>query len=133
VIERIKNMSLDENLAPYQSTKKTRPYHNGPLKWIIKTLESVHPYEVRKIGTNIFSRKYGGDVDNSNLGDLDDIDVSYDCELNLSTNFVPTSFEQDTSHDEWKEAMKKEYDSLIKSGTWKLVDPPFGTKTIDSK
>ena len=32
------------------------------------------------------------------------MDVSYDCELNLSTNFEPTSFEESTSHDEWKEA-----------------------------
>jgi hypothetical protein len=30
---------------------------------------------------------------------------SYDCELNLSTNFEPTSFEEVVSHDEWKEAM----------------------------
>jgi hypothetical protein len=24
----------------------------------------------------------------------------------------------------------QEYDALIKNGTWKLVDPPFGTKPI---
>jgi hypothetical protein len=58
------------------------------------------------------------------------MDVSYDCELNLSTNFKPTSFEEVVSHDEWKESMQKEYDALIKNGTWKLVDPPFGTKPI---
>jgi hypothetical protein len=69
------------------------------------------------------TRQDGGDVDNSNSGDVDDMDVSYDCDLNLSTNFEPTSFEEATSHDEWKEAMQKEYDALIKNGTWKLVDP----------
>jgi hypothetical protein len=26
--------------------------------------------------------------------------------------------------------MQKQYDSLIKNGRWKLVDPPFGTKSI---
>eukprot|EP00253_Pinus_taeda_P016505 PITA_16505 len=52
------------------------------------------------------------------------MDVSYDCELNLSTDFEPTSF---------KEAMQKEYDALIKNGTWKLVDPPLGTKPISCK
>jgi hypothetical protein len=56
------------------------------------------------------------------------MDVSYDCELNLSTNLELTSFKEVASHDEWKEPMKKEYDALIKNGTWKLVDPPFGTK-----
>eukprot|EP00253_Pinus_taeda_P025567 PITA_25567 len=29
--------------------------------------------------------------------------------------------------------MQKEYDALIKNGTWKLVDPPLGTKPIGSK
>jgi hypothetical protein len=61
------------------------------------------------------------------------MDVSYDCELNLSTNHEPTSFKVATSHDEWKEAMQKEYDDLMKNGTWKLVDPPYGTKLIGYK
>eukprot|EP00253_Pinus_taeda_P035466 PITA_35466 len=50
------------------------------------------------------------------------MDVSYDCELNLSTDFEPTSFKEDASHDEWKEAMQKEYDALIKNGIWKLKE-----------
>eukprot|EP00253_Pinus_taeda_P032404 PITA_32404 len=29
--------------------------------------------------------------------------------------------------------MQKEYDALIKNGTWKLDDPPFGTKPIGCK
>eukprot|EP00253_Pinus_taeda_P024919 PITA_24919 len=29
--------------------------------------------------------------------------------------------------------MQKEYDALIKNGTWKLVDPPLGTKPIGYK
>eukprot|EP00253_Pinus_taeda_P032024 PITA_32024 len=37
------------------------------------------------------------------------------------------------SHDEWKEPMQKEYDALIKNDTWKLVDPPLGTKPIGCK
>eukprot|EP00253_Pinus_taeda_P002719 PITA_02719 len=61
------------------------------------------------------------------------MDVSYDCELKLSTDFEPTSFKEDASHDEWKEAMQKEYDALIKNDTLKLVDPPFGSKTIGCK
>eukprot|EP00253_Pinus_taeda_P012520 PITA_12520 len=61
------------------------------------------------------------------------MDVSYDCELNLSKDFEPTSFKEVASHYEWKEAMQKEYDSLIKNDTWKLVDPPLGTKPIGCK
>jgi hypothetical protein len=67
------------------------------------------------------------------LGDVDGMDVSYDCELNLSINLEPNSSEEATSHDECKEAMQKEYDALIKNGTWNLVDPPFGTEPIGYK
>eukprot|EP00253_Pinus_taeda_P036184 PITA_36184 len=61
------------------------------------------------------------------------MDVSYDCELNLSTDFEPASFKEAASHDAWKEVMQKEYDALIKNDTWKLVDPPLGTKPIGCK
>eukprot|EP00253_Pinus_taeda_P028748 PITA_28748 len=75
--------------------------------------------------------KNGGDVDDSDSPI--DMDVSYDCELNLSTEFEPTSLKEVSSHDEWKEAMQKEYDALINNGTWKLVDPPLGTKPVGCK
>ena len=61
------------------------------------------------------------------------MDVSFDCEFNLSANFEPTSFEEDSTRVEWKEAMQNEYDALMKNGTWKLVDPPIGTKPIGYK
>ena len=61
------------------------------------------------------------------------MDVAYNCELNFSTDLEPTSFKEDSSHDEWNEAMPKEYNALIKNGTWKLVDPPLGTKPIGCK
>jgi hypothetical protein len=82
-------------------------------------------------GTRISTRKNdASDIDNSESGDVNDIDVSFNYELNLSTNIEPNSFEEDASHDEWKEAMQKEYGFLIKNGTWKLVDPQFETKPI---
>ena len=50
VIERIRRLNLEENEAPPADQL-------GPsrkiLKWAIKTLGSVHPYEVRKVGTRI--------------------------------------------------------------------------------
>ena len=61
------------------------------------------------------------------------MDVSFDCEFNLSTNVEPTSFEEASTLVEWKEAMQNEYDALIKNGTWKLVNPPVGTKPIGCK
>ena len=51
----------------------------------------------------------------------------------MSTYFEPTSFKGTASCDEWKEVMQKEYDALIKNGTWTLVDPPLGTKPIRCK
>eukprot|EP00253_Pinus_taeda_P024037 PITA_24037 len=61
------------------------------------------------------------------------MDVSYDCELHLCTDFEPNSFKEYASHDEWKEEMQKEYDALIKNCTWKVVDPPLGTIPIAYK
>eukprot|EP00253_Pinus_taeda_P029305 PITA_29305 len=129
VIDRIERLNLDS--FPTQSMEQRGPFEKGPPKWLIKTLESVHPDEVRKTGTRNSNQKNGGDVDGSDSPV--DMDVSYDCELNLSTDFEPTSFKEAASHDEWKEAMQKEYDALIKSGTWKLVDPPLGTNLIGCK
>ena len=79
------------------------------------------------------SRQDGGNVDNSNSGDVDNMDVSYDCELSLYTNLEHNSFEESIAHDKWKESMQKEYDTVIKNGTWKLVEPPFKTKLIGCK
>ena len=42
---------------------------------------------------------------NSSLGDVEDMDVSYDCELNSFSNLEPTSFEEFFVHDEWKQVM----------------------------
>jgi hypothetical protein len=36
------------------------------------------------------------------------MDVSYDCELSLSTNLELDSFKEATSRDEWKEDIQKE-------------------------
>jgi hypothetical protein len=83
---------IDENSTPSQSAKQPGPSQKGPPKWLTKTLESVHPDEVGKTGTRLSSKQDGGNVDNSNSSDVDDMDVSYDCELNLSTNLEPTSF-----------------------------------------
>jgi hypothetical protein len=48
VIERNEKISLDENSTPSQPNEQLGPSRNGPPKWLIKTLESVHLNEVRK-------------------------------------------------------------------------------------
>ena len=107
VIDRIGRLNLDS--IPTQSTEQPGPSEKGPPKWLTKTLESVHLDEVGKIGTRNSNQQNGGDVDDSNSPI--DMEVSYDCELNFSIDFEPTSFKEATSHDEWKEAMQKEYDA----------------------
>jgi len=101
VIDKIRRLNLDS--FPNQSTEQLGPSKKGPPKWLTKTLESVHPDEVGKTGTRNTNRQNGGDIDDSDLPI--DMDVSYDCELNLSTYFKPTSFKEVASHDEWKEVM----------------------------
>eukprot|EP00253_Pinus_taeda_P001702 PITA_01702 len=113
VIDRIGRLNFDS--FPTQSMEQPGPSEKGPPKWLTKILESVHLDEVGKIGTINSNRQNGGDVDDSNSPI--DMDVSYDCELNLSTDFEPTSFKDAASHDEWKEATQKEYYALIKNDT----------------
>jgi hypothetical protein len=73
VTERIEKLRLDDNSSPYQSIEQPGPSHNGPPKWPTKTLEIVHLDEVGKTRTRLFSKQDGVNVDNSNLGDVDDI------------------------------------------------------------
>jgi hypothetical protein len=86
VIERNEKLKLDEKSTPSQSTEQPRSSQKGPTKWITKTFESVHPDQAGNIGTTMSSRQYGGNVDNSNSCDGYEMDVSYNCELNLYTN-----------------------------------------------
>ena len=91
-------INLNGKATPSQVVEKPRPPYNGP-KSHIKTLESVHIDEVGNIGTKNSTRQDGGDEDNSNLGNVNYINVSHGCELNLSSKFEPTSFEEVSSHD----------------------------------
>ena len=59
----------------------------------MKTLENVHPDEVGNIGTRSLTRQEdGGDVGNLDSGNANDLDVSYDCELNLNASLNQLSF-----------------------------------------
>lgn len=51
----------------------------------------------------VSTNKYGDDVVNLDSIDVDDMNVSHDCELNLSSNFKLNSFKETSSHDQWKE------------------------------
>ena len=121
MIKRIGRLSINDEAPP---ADQPGPSRKIPI-WATKTLESVHPDEVGKTGTRSSKiHEDGGEADNSG----DDMDVSFDCEFNLSANF-----EEASTRVEWKEAMQNEYDVLMKNGTWKLVDPPVGTKPIGCK
>ena len=87
VIESIERMNLDYNSTPYQLFGPSTPSYKVPQKWIINTLEIVHLDEVGKTKNRIYTRQYGGDVDSLDASGVDDMDVSYDSYLNLSTNF----------------------------------------------
>ena len=89
-------MNHEENEAA--PADQLEPSKNIP-KWAKKTLESVHPDEVGKTGTRNSTRQDdGGEADNSG----DDMDLSFDCELNLYANFEPTFFIEAIECDKWK-------------------------------
>ena len=86
MIERIGRISINDEAPPADQPGPSRKIP----KWDTKTLESVHPDEVGKTGTRSSKIHEDGGADNSG----DDMDVSFDCEFNLSANFEPTSFEE---------------------------------------
>ena len=87
VIENIRSLNLEKNVAPPPADQH-RPSKKIP-KWAIKILEIVHPKEVGKTKViNSTRQEDGGEA--NNLGD--DMDVSFDCEGNLSAKFEETSF-----------------------------------------
>eukprot|EP00253_Pinus_taeda_P003263 PITA_03263 len=60
--------------------------------------------------------------------------IPYNPQQNVVVEFrEPSCFEEAANCGEWKDAMKKEYDSFIKNGNWRLVDPPVGVKPIGCK
>jgi hypothetical protein len=59
-------LNLDGNASPSQSVEQPGPSQKFP-KWVMKTLESVHPDEVGKTETRSSTRQ-------DNRGDVDDSD-----------------------------------------------------------
>lgn len=58
------------------------------------------------------------------------------CGLFMTSDMEPETYKEITDHpqkEKWLEAMKAEYDSLMKHGTWILVDRPSDRKTTKSK
>jgi hypothetical protein len=55
VIERTEMLNLDGNATTSQLVEQPRTSQKCP-KWLIKTLESVHPNEVGKIGNQKFNK-----------------------------------------------------------------------------
>jgi hypothetical protein len=43
---------------------------------------------------------------------------------NISNVIEPMSFNEDNEHEEWREEMEEEYDSIMKNKTWELTELP---------
>ena len=73
MIERIGRLSINDEADQPGPSRKIP-------KWATKTLESVHPDEVGKMGTRSSTKQDdGGDANNSNSSDVEDLDISYEC------------------------------------------------------
>ena len=110
VIERIERISINDEAPPADQPGPSRKIP----KWATKTLESVHLDEFGNMVTRSSTRQEdGGEADNPS----DDMDASFDCELNLYANLEPNSFKEASTHAEWKESMHNENYALMNNGT----------------
>ena len=107
--------NLEDNNGSEESDSILQPTLEEPISKTLETEQTLQQSARRSTQTKIMPKRY------------DEI------ELNFSIVNEPTTFEEATSCNEWKDAMQKEYDALIKNGTWRLVDPPIGNKPIGSK
>jgi hypothetical protein len=51
----------------------------------------------------------------------------------ISNVIEPMGFDEDNEHDEWKNAMEEEYESIMKNSTWELTELPKHKKPIGCK
>jgi hypothetical protein len=51
----------------------------------------------------------------------------------ISNVIEPMSFDEANEHDEWRNAMEEEYESIMKSNTWELTELPKHKKPIGCK
>jgi transposase InsO family protein len=150
--------SLNDNRDSEESEPTLEEYVLQPISKTLETEQSLQQPVHRSTRIRTFPRKYDEFVtlvahadefgktetrssarqSEENAGDVtsssgNNSHSSYDCELNLSVVDEPASFQEATTNDAWRSAMQREYDALIKNGTWRLVDPPFRIKPIGCK
>ena len=46
---------------------------------------------------------------------------------------VPTTYEEASTHQDWRDAMMEEYNSIMKNGVWEVVPRPKGKLVVTSK
>jgi hypothetical protein len=51
----------------------------------------------------------------------------------ISNVIEPMSFDEANGHDEWRNAMEEEYESIMKKNTWELTEFPKHKKPIGCK
>jgi hypothetical protein len=54
-------------------------------------------------------------------------------QLNLVIDSKPSTFEEASKHQVWKDAMIEEYDSILKNDVWAVVPRPCGKSVVTSK
>jgi hypothetical protein len=114
----VEEQLVDNNVHNNVPTEEKLEDNNGPEEPISNTLEIEQTLQQsirRSTRTKTMPKRYG------------------EFELKFSAVNEPTTFEEATNCNEWKDAMQKEYNALIKNGTWRLVDPSIGIKPIGTK
>ena len=128
--EEIPSTSEPETFEPLETTTTSFVQPKSSHKWekqLQQTLKDLRPDEIGK--TDARSSYKARLVAQSNVVDnIESID-----ELNLASDFEPTSYFEAKDGEVWRQAMQDGYDALIKNGTWELIDPPLGCKPMGCK
>ena len=58
---------------------------------------------------------------------------SYMAVVTSLSELEPTTFEEASKHQVWRDAMMEEYNSIMKNGVWEVVPRPEGKSVVTSK
>ncbi|TQD96115.1 hypothetical protein C1H46_018258 [Malus baccata] len=118
-------LDLDQNQVSPSPVIHTSSEHNmvTRLKSGVLQRKYYSTYYASASNTSVFPSSYDDDV----------MFCAFIAILDIHDSLEPSHYKQAVLSEDWRNAMKEEFVSLQKQGTWELVPPPVDRNVIGSK
>ena len=105
---------VEESLRQDASSKKRKP---SWLKELVKEAEELVGPPRREVRERRAPERFS----------------NYMAHVTSLRDTVPTTYEEASIHQVWRDAMMEEYNSIMKNGAWRVVPRPEGKSVVTSK